>query len=57
MQARNAIEFETILKDALKTSDEIVLIEAVLETYFDPSSETLGKFDFVELLLYNIKLM
>ena len=32
MQARNTIEFETIIKDALKTSNEIVLIEAVLET-------------------------
>ena len=32
MQARNTVEFETIIKDALKTSNEIVLIEAVLET-------------------------
>ena len=32
MQARNTAEFETIIKDALKTSNEIVLIEAVLET-------------------------
>ena len=31
MQARNTVEFETIIKEALKTTNEIVLIEAVLE--------------------------
>ena len=31
VQARNIVEFETIIKDAQKTSNEIVLIEAVLE--------------------------
>ena len=32
MQARNKVEFETIITDAQKTSNEIVLIEAILET-------------------------
>ena len=32
LQARNIVEFETTIKEALKNANEIVLIEALLET-------------------------